>query len=241
MRDSKIHRRQFLIAGMTISASLATSTSLFGAATNKLKIGTVGSGRVGSALGGAWIKAGHEVMFSSTNLKKDQALAASLGANARAGTPREAAAFGDVLLIAVPFKALAAVGKELGGLLKGKIVIDTCNTLEWRDGDIATAALKKGIAFATAELLPGARTVRAFNAIKAERMGSGWQNPVRIGMPIAGQDEQATATVAALIREIGFEPVVIGDWSMANHLHIETPLAGEHSPEEIRKIVATLK
>lgn len=60
----------------------------------KMKIGIVGSGRVGSAIGASWIRAGHEVMFSSLDIEADRKLAASLGPNAKAGTPREAAAFG---------------------------------------------------------------------------------------------------------------------------------------------------
>src|SRR5688572_9076925 len=100
-----------------------------GAASGKLKIGIVGTGRVGGTLGTVWAKAGHSVLFSSLDLEHDKKLAASVGANARAGTPREAAAFGDVLLISVPYHALPSVGKDLGELLKGKIVIDTCNPI----------------------------------------------------------------------------------------------------------------
>src|SRR6185295_6074285 len=74
-----------------------------------LKIGTVGSGRIGGTLGEAWLKAGHEVMFSSLDLEHDKALAARLGGKARAGTSKEAAAFGEVLLFAVPYSALPQV------------------------------------------------------------------------------------------------------------------------------------
>ena len=87
-----------------------------------MNIGIVGSGNVGGALSGVWVKKGHEVMFSSRNLENDKALAAKLGANARAGTPREAAAFGDVVMISVPYRSLPEVGKELGEVLKGKVV-----------------------------------------------------------------------------------------------------------------------
>jgi hypothetical protein len=64
-----------------------------------LKIGVIGSGRIGGTVGELWVKAGHQVMFSSLYLEYDKALAARLGAGARAGTPKEAAAFGEVLLI----------------------------------------------------------------------------------------------------------------------------------------------
>ena len=206
-----------------------------------MKIGIVGSGNVGGALGGVWVKKGHEVMFSSRNLENDKALAAKLGANARAGTPREAAAFGDVVMISVPYRSLPEVGKELGELLKGKVVIDTCNPFPGRDGDIANWARDKGVGLASTELLPGARLVRAFNAVGAGRMGSMHEQPGRVGMPIASDDAQAVALASRLIRDIGFEPVLVGGLAMGKYLMPGTPLAGEKTPDEIKRIAATLK
>jgi len=206
----------------------------------KMKIGIIGSGRVGSAIGSIWVKAGHQVMFSSRSLEHDRALAAKLGSNARAGTPREAAAFGDVVMVSVPYGALPAVGKDLGELIKGKVVIDTCNPFPHRDGDIANWAREKGAGLASAELLPGARIVRAFNAIGAARMGSAHEEPGKIGMPIASDDPQAIQVASRLIREIGYEPVLVGGLAKGKYLMPGTPLAGERPPEEIRKIAATL-
>ncbi len=246
-RAMKQTRRAFLKVAGTATAALALGGLPFaaraaGAATEKLKIGVVGSGRVGGTLGGVWVKAGHEVMFSSRNLEHDKKLAASLGPSARAGTPREAAAFGDVLLIAVPYRALPDVGKDLGSLVKGKVVIDTCNPIPSRDGEIATWAREKGAGLASAELLPGARIVRAFNAVGYSRMGAAReQQGERIGMPIAGDDEQALEVASRLIRDVGYEPVVVGGLAMGRYLMPGTPLAGEHTADEIRKIAATLK
>jgi predicted dinucleotide-binding enzyme len=239
-------RRRFLrVAGAATAALMFNGLPLSGRAAGtdaaKTKIGIVGSGKVGGTLGGVWAKAGHDVMFSSRHIENDKALAAKLGPNARAGTPREAAAFGDVLLISVPYGALPQVGKDLADLLKGKVVIDTCNPFVARDGEIATWAREKGAGIASAELLPGARIVRAFNAIGAARMGAAHEQPGRIGMPIAGDDAQALALASRLIRDIGYEPVVIGGLAMGKHLMPGTPLAGERTPEEIRKIAATLK
>jgi len=207
----------------------------------KTRIGIIGSGNVGSAIGAAWVKAGHEVMFSSRTLEDDRALAKKLGAGARAGTPREAAAFGDVVMVSVPYRALPEIGKDLARELKGKVVIDTCNPFVGRDGDIATWAREKGAGLASAELLPGARLVRAFNAIGAARMGAAHENPGKVGMPIAGDDAQAVAIASRLIRDMGYEPVLIGGLAMGRHLIPGTALSGERSPEEIRKIAATLK
>lgn len=207
----------------------------------KVKIGMIGSGNVGGALGRVWAKAGHEVMFSSLHLDHDRALAAKVGANARAGTPREAAEFGEVLMFAVPYGALPELGKTLAESIKGKVVIDACNPFPRRDGEIANEARAKGAGRMSAELLPGARIVRAFNAIGAERMGAAHEMPGRIGMPIASDDEDAIEVASRLIRDIGYEPVLVGGLDMGRFLMPGTPLAGEHTPEEIRRIVASLR
>ncbi|HET9663197.1 MAG TPA: NADPH-dependent F420 reductase [Burkholderiales bacterium] len=244
--DRRKHdRRLFLKVAATAAlgaTALPFAARLARAAGDKLRIGVIGSGRIGSTLGGVWVKAGHEVMFSSRTLENDKKLAASLGPNARAGTPREAATFGEVLLIAVPYRALPEVGKELGDLLKGKIVIDAANPILARDGDIATWAREKGAGLASKELMPGARIVRAFNAIGYARMGAAHQQQgERMGMPVASDDAKAFAVAAPLIRQIGYEPVLIGGLEMGKHLIPGTPLAGERKPEEIRQIAATLK
>jgi predicted dinucleotide-binding enzyme len=179
-------------------------------------------------------------MFSSRHLDEDQALAARLGGGARAGTPREAAAFGEVVMVSVPYRALPEVAKDSGELLKGKVVIDTCNPFAHRDGEIATWARAKGAGLATAELLPGTRLVRAFNAIGAARMGSAHEEPGRVGMPIASDDAGAVAIASRLIRDVGYEPVLVGGLAKGKYLMPGTPLSGEHSPEEIRRIAATL-
>lgn len=233
-------RRRFLATGAAAAAALALRPLAAGASSAKTKIGIIGSGNVGAAIGGAWVKAGHEVMFSSRHIENDRALAARLGSNAHAGTPREAAAFGEAVMVSVPYRSLPEVGKELADLLRGKIVIDTCNPFVSRDGEIATWAREKGAGLASAELLPGARIVRAFNAIGAARMGTAHQEPGRVGMPIAGDDAQAIALASRLIRDIGYEPVLIGGLAKGKYLMPGTPLAGERTPDEIRRIAATL-
>jgi 8-hydroxy-5-deazaflavin:NADPH oxidoreductase len=242
----KQDRRRFLqVAGAAAATillgDLSSVASAAGDATGKVKIGIVGSGRIGGTLGGLWVKAGHEVMFSSLDLEHDKALAASLGPNARAGTPLEAGAFGDVLLMAVPYSALPQLGRDLAGLIKGKVVLDTCNPIVGRDGEIATWAREKGAGLASAELLPGARLVRAFNAINYAKLTEAANRPgERTGIPMAGDDANAVAVASSLVREIGFEPVMIGSLAKGKYLIPGTPLAGEHTPEQIRQIAATL-
>jgi len=182
-------------------------------------------------------------MFSSLDLEADKKLAASLGGGAKAGTPREAAAFGTVLLISVPYRALPAVGKDLADLIKGKVIIDTSNPIVSRDGDIAVAAREKGAGLASMEYLSGARIVRAFNAVGYARMAeAATRGGERMGMPIAGDDKEAISVASALIRDVGYEPVLVGGLvAMGKHLIPGTPLAGERSPDEVRRVAATLK
>lgn len=238
-------RRRDLLKAAGVAAALGvaplTAPLAMAADSRKMKIGIIGSGRVGSALGGVWAKAGNEVMFSSRHLETDSRLAAEVGANARAGTPQQAAAFGQVLLLAVPYSAFPELIGSLGNSIKGKVVINASNPFPQRDGEIANEARAKGAGLFDAQLLSGAHVVRAFNAVGAARMGSAHEDPGRIGMPIAGDDQKAIEVASQLVREAGFEPVVVGGLDMGKYLMPGTPLAGEHTPDEVRRIAATLR
>jgi hypothetical protein len=239
-----LRRRGFLqagVAGLALVLLPQAARTVLGADPS-LKIGVIGSGRIGSTLGGIWVKAGHEVMFSSLDLEHDKALAARLGGKARAGTSKEAAAFGEVLLMAVPYSALPQIGRDLANLIKGKVVIDASNPIVARDGETATWAREKGAGLASAELLPGARIVRTFNAIGFSRMAEAAQRQgERIGMPMAGDDAAAIALASRLVREVGYEPVLVGPLAMGKYLMPGTPLAGENTPDKVRQIAASLK
>jgi hypothetical protein len=242
-RTSNISRRDLLkVTGMAAALGVLPLTARVARAADaqKLKIGIIGSGRVGSGLGAVWAKAGNEVMFSSRNLDNDQKLAAQIGANARAGTPQQAAAFGQVLLFAVPYSALPDLVKSLGNSFAGKVVINASNPFPKRDGEIATQAVEKGAGLFDAQLLPGAYVVRAFNGIPAAHMASAHEDAGKIGMPVAG-DKRGIRLASRLIREAGFEPVVLGGLDMAKYCMPGTPVSGEHTPAELRSIAATLK
>ncbi|MFM9969139.1 MAG: NADPH-dependent F420 reductase [Burkholderiales bacterium] len=239
-------RRQFF--AITAFASLCLAATNWPLATlaaeppaGKLKIGVIGAGKIGSTLGEVWIKAGHEVMFSSLDLEADKKLAASMGPSARAGTPRDAAAYGEVLLVSVPYSAIPQLGKELGDLIKGKTILDTSNPVASRDGEVVKKALEIGPGLATAQFLPGAFVVRGFNAIgfsQLQEFTRGQRAPA--GMPIAGDDAKAIAVASRLVREAGLEPVLVGSLAMGRYLRPGTPLAGIQTPEQIRKIIPTL-
>lgn len=196
-----------------LHAQTGTSTGATDAtaARGGLKIGIVGAGNVGSALGRLWIKAGHQVMFSSRHPETLREMADALGPAASVGTPAQAAAFGDVVLVAVPYGAIAEVGQELAPVWRGKVVIDAGNAVARRDGDaIADDVARRGIGVVARDLLPGVRVVRAFSSLPAGKYTSeGFREP-RVGMPLAGDDAQAVQTVERLIRDMGFEPVMVG-------------------------------
>lgn len=245
MEAKPVTRRRDLMIGAAAWLVIGAWTGVASAAQQgggrKPPIGIIGSGNVGSNLGRSWARAGYPVMFSSLDLEGDRRLASAVGANARAGTPQQAVQFGEVLLFAVPYGSLPGLGRELGTALRGKVVIDACNPFPERDGAIAEQARAEGAGVVSARLLPGARIVRAFNAIGAARMGAMHETPGRIGMPIAGDDREAIEIASQLVRDVGFEPVLVGGLSMGRYLMPGTPLAGEHSPEEIRRIAATLE
>lgn len=202
-----------------------------------LRIGVIGSGRVGGTIGTLWVKAGHEVMFSSLDLEHDRKLAASIGPGARAGTPKEAAAFGQVLFFAVPYAALPGLGRDLGGEIKGKIVLDASNPIPGRDGAMAKEALAKGTGVASSEFLPGARIMRAYNEVGYVRMREDAHRAgERLGIPLAGDDADAVKTAVRLVRDAGHEPVVVGGLARAREFDYGTPVFGRPmTAAELRK------
>jgi predicted dinucleotide-binding enzyme len=190
-----------------------------------MKIGIIGAGKIGGTLAELWVKAGHEVLVSSRHPEQLQEMARSLGPKARAGTPREAAVFGDVVLISVPYGALPQVGKDLQKELKGKVVLDTGNPYPERDGEMAVEARRKGTGVASAEFLPGVRLVRAFNAINYRNLRSeAHRSGELVGIPIAGDDRQALDVAARLVRDAGFEPVVVGPLAKAKMFDVGSPV-----------------
>jgi predicted dinucleotide-binding enzyme len=209
-----------------------------------LKIGIVGAGREGSALGALFVKAGHPVTFSSRHPEELKSLVAGLGPLAQAGTVEEAIAFGDAVVIVIPYAAMEQVGQAHASALAQKVlVIDVSNPIARRDGEafVKSVGDQGGAGLVTAKFLPGAHIVRAFNAIGAGKLTElAHRAGEPVGVPIAGDDPQAIAVAQSLIREIGFEPVLVGGLAMGRHLVPGTPLGGEHTPAEIRQIAGTL-
>ncbi len=221
----------------TAVSAVSLSAFALDPAAPHFRIGTIGSGRIGSAVAEQWAKAGHEVMFSSLDLAHDRELAQKVGHGARAGTPAEAAAFGDIVFIAVPYTALPQIGRDHAAAMKGKVVVDASNPIPSRDGDMAVAAKEKGTGVASPEFLPGVRLVRAFNetgagAIRSEAHRAG--EP--IGIPVAADDPEALQVGIRLVKDAGFEPVVVGGLASAKKFDYGSPVFGKPmTAQELRK------
>lgn len=214
---TSLGRRTLLRLGAAVAPALALASTAGAQATAPMKIGIIGSGHIGGTLGTLWVQAGHPALFASRHPEELKDLVGGLGPLARAGTPAEAAAFGGALLVAVPYAALPQLGRDLARELAGKIVLDACNAVPARDGEIAATAKDRGIGTLSAELLPGARVVRAFNTLNyrvlardAHRAGP------PLAIPIAGDDAQALEVAQRLVQDAGFEPVVVGPLARAS-------------------------
>ena len=226
-------RRDVLRAAGIATVTLAVAALLLGALGDaaadqaRLKIGIIGAGRIGGTLGEHWVKAGHEVLLSSRHPETLKPLADRLGPLARVGTPREAAAFGEVILISVPYGAFPQVGRDHAEELRGKIVLDPGNPFPQRDGPMAEEARRKGTATASLAYLGGVRLVRAFNTIPASVLRSeAHRAGERIAVPLASDDQQALEVAARLVRDAGFEPVLVGTLARSKDFDAGTAVFG---------------
>jgi 8-hydroxy-5-deazaflavin:NADPH oxidoreductase len=201
MNDRAEHgRRNFLltiaggIAGLTIG-SWPARVRTQPAGGPLLKIGTIGAGREGAALGALFVKAGHSVMFASRHPEALKGIVDELGPLARAGTVAEAVEFGDVVMVVVPYPAIEQIGKDYGDALAKKVlVLDVSNPNARRDGAeiVKWVDEQGGAGLATAKLLPGSHIVRAFNAINYARLSAdAHRQGELVGVPIAGAHDGA--------------------------------------------------
>ena len=214
-------RRNFLL----ILATAIVIPSAF--AQQPMKIGVIGSGRIGSTIGGLWVKAGHEVMFSDRDPEAVKRAIESVGGRAKSGTVQEAVAFGDVVFIAVPYAALPAIQQQVGEQLKGKVVIDPNNPVASRDGEMGAQAREKGAGVSTAALLPGARVARAFNSWGYAVMGREANRPApRMAIPVAADDPVALKVGMQLVNDAGFDAVAAGSLAASKAFDLGSAVSG---------------
>ncbi len=222
----------FVVTAAAIVPALAQGTPM--------KIGIIGSGRIGSTFGTLWTKAGHDVMFSDLDPEQAKRAAEGAGAKARAGSVEQAVAFGDVVLIAVPYGALPAIAQQVGGQLKGKIVIDPNNPVPSRDGELGAQAKEKGAAVSTAAILPGARLVRAFNSWGYQTMAREANRPApRMAIPVASDDPGALKVGLQLVSDAGFDPVSAGSLAASKAFDLGSSVSGKVlTAAEMRKALS---
>jgi predicted dinucleotide-binding enzyme len=177
----------------------------------KVNIGVIGAGHIGSTIGGLWVKAGHPVLFSSRHPEELKSMVEGMGPLAKAGSVAEALDFGEAILIAVPYKAIPELAKDYGPKFVGKIVIDPANAVARRDGEALLAETKeKGIGVTTESYLKGSHVVRAFNSMSYTNFASqAHRSGELMAIPMAGDDPHAVEVASQLVRDAGFDPVVV--------------------------------
>jgi 8-hydroxy-5-deazaflavin:NADPH oxidoreductase len=251
MRDlcsSDYGRRAFIqlagtgIGGLILSAQaehLVAQTR-----SSPLKIGSIGAGNMGGALGELFVNAGHSVMFSSRHPDRIKPLAARLGPLAQVGTVEQAVAFGDVIVLVVPYSAVEEIGKAHGRAIATKpLLLDIANPYPGRETEALIKWVEEqgGAGLATAKLIPGAKIVRAFNGLGADAIGGMAHRTGNNAVPIAGDDAKAIATAEGVIRGMGFEPVLIGGLAKGKYLVGRGPMSNVRVPAMLRQIALTLR
>ena len=221
-------RRAVVVAGGALVLAAAFQP-LRAAAQAKQRIGVIGFGHIGGTIGGLWVRAGHPVLFSSRHPDDLKDLVTGLGERAQAGTVDQAIAFGDVLFIAVPYAALPQIGRDYGAALKGKIMLDACNAVATRDGGaLADEVGREGVGVVSQKYLTGARLVRAFNTLSYKIFATEANRPdPKVAVPVAGDDSEAVQTAAGLVRDAGFDPVVVGKLADASSFQRGGPGYGQ--------------
>ncbi|WP_017716135.1 NADPH-dependent F420 reductase [Kamptonema formosum] len=187
-----------------------------------MKIGVIGAGNVGGALGRILAGKGHEIVFGvrDPQSSKVQSLIDSTGGKAKAGSVQEAAAHGEVVILATPWQATQEAIEQAGDL-SGKILIDCTNPLGAAPNELVIG-LTTSAAEEIAKWAAGARVVKAFNNIGASCFENLTFGSQQANTFICGEDAEAKKVVMSLAQEIGFEPVDTGDLSKAR---LAEPLA----------------
>lgn len=223
IEESKPILSRRLLIGASFAGLALPKASL--AQASKPKIGFIGAGHIGGTLAKIWTEAGYQVMLSARDLGPVKELVAHLGPKALVGTPQQAAAWGDVVVVTVPYSALPQIGRDYAVQLKGKIVIDTCNPYLGRDGDMAKDAIAKGTGVVDPVYLPGTRLVRAFNSITYADLARDGHHPGELyGIELAADDPEALKVVKRLVTDAGYEPVVVGGLSTAKSFDQGAPV-----------------
>ena len=235
--------RTVALAAVIFACAISPRPLLAQSTASAMKIGIIGSGNIGGTVGELWVKAGHQVLFSSRNPEQLKPLVDKLGPLARAGTVKEALAFGDAMLIAVPYGAIPQIGRDYAADFAGKIVLDATNAVLNRDGEVAKEAREVGVGITSAKYLRGARIVRALNLMSFRRLASNANRAgERMAIPIGGDDPEALKVASRLVRDAGFDPVVVGSLERTKLFAQGGPLYGQEiSAREMQERLKAFK
>ncbi len=192
-----------------------------------MRIGILGSGLMGGKLGTLFARAGHEVVFSyARSEQKLKRLAREAQGNARSGTPREAAQ--DAVLLAVHWSRMDDVLNQAGDL-SGKVIVTCSLPMNDDNTDLALAHTSSG-AEELAKMIPNARVVAAFNTVPSEVLFGVYDAKRKARRPslvYCGDDERGKGVAAALIRDVGFDPVDAGPLRIARYIEPFALLVGQ--------------
>jgi 8-hydroxy-5-deazaflavin:NADPH oxidoreductase len=192
-----------------------------------MDIAMIGSGNVGKALGGALVRAGHNVTMTATRPEHAREAAEAIGARP-ARSNQEAVQGAAVVILAVPTPSLEGAVRELAELLREKVVIDVTNPFD--PDDPASAINGRSNAEQVQAWAPGARVVKAFNTAFAARLADPVEGAVRLDGFVAADDQEAKTTALDLARGIGFRPIDAGGLPMARALEAHGDL--EYRPSD---------
>jgi predicted dinucleotide-binding enzyme len=203
-----------------------------------MHLGIIGSGMMGSTLGFLWARTGHLLHYASRHPEALTAVVARTPGSV-AESVEAAASAAEVLFLGVPYGAMPALGPVLAPLARGKLVLDAGNLIPVRDGALAAAvkAAGTGSGTHTSALLPGARVVKAFNTVSWKSLESrAHREGPRLAVPLAGDDPGALEEAAALVREAGFEPLVLpGGMAASARLDFGSPVwNSDFTVDEVR-------
>jgi 8-hydroxy-5-deazaflavin:NADPH oxidoreductase len=190
-----------------------------------MKIGIIGAGKVGGGLGKLWVRAGHQVLFSSRHPKRLSVLVEEAGPGAYVGEVGDAALFGDVILFSPNFWSVDDA-LEAAGPLKGRIVIDVTNPVEWNPSGRMVRALPQSTSAGEelAKKLPNARVVKAFSTIPASFIPHAIYRTgqlQRLVVFYCGDYQTAKVIVHQLIKDSGFVGLDAGRLRMAKELEAQ--------------------
>lgn len=187
-----------------------------------MKIGIIGTGNVGTALGKVWAKKGHEIKFGTRDVKhsKIPELIKDVGKNATAGTIKEAADFGEIVVLAIPWSATRSIIENAGDL-SNKVIIDCVNPIS-PDRKGVSIGHTTSAAEEIQKLAPKANVVKAFNTIGAGNFVDPHFGEEKADAFICGNDQNSKSIVSKLAEEIGFEVIDVGSLHEARLLE---PLA----------------